>query len=341
MPVPLVFRIRSMGADLPDLPQGPTAGGNVVEIYGDNFQLPPAAPTTNVSTGSEDNPPTVEVLFNGVASPRVEVVRSNCLRAIAPGSPLQAITAAGLVSPEGLVSITVRNIDGTGVLIPTEEIILADAYTYTRAGLTAADVGTVAYIDQEFMLRWIRDTIDNVSKGSHTEWDPSTADDLNIIAIAEMPAIVLVGPDLPENSFYSVRELQELDLGDGTVALVAPPRTVDFTYDVILIADNEAQMMALVQLVTDFVKQTSKFTIDRCPDDLALGTITYELEQVSALTRQSRPNNSNVRSYTTTVVLRGIDIDRAPGFGALVPRAETAVPVLGTAPQLDADTFEV
>lgn len=331
MAVPLLFRVLSLGAELTDEPEGPTAGGNIVELYGDAFRLPyevPAGPT------SGEPLPTVEVLFGTAPALRADVVRSNFIRAIAPGSPLQSVSAGGVSSPEGPVDITIRNLDAAGVPIPGEELIVPNAYTYTRVGITAADDAVLRYIDREFILRWRRDTIENVSKGSHTEWDPDTLDDLNILSLAEIPAIVLVGPDQPENRFYTKRDHQEVEQPDGTVALVPPSRTVDLEYDVMIIADTEGQLMALVGLVRSFIRDTPYFELPRCPTDLSLGTVKYELDELDGnTTRQNRPNNSNIRTYTLTVTIRGVDID-APAKPGMLARAETTVPVLDSSPSI-------
>lgn len=344
MAVPSIFRIIPLGVGLTDPVEGPTSGGNIIEIYGGDFRLPTAAPPISAGpTGIDPPPPSVEVLFGGVAAPRVEVIRSNFLRVIPPPSPLQVVSGAGISSPEGAVDVEVRNIDDSGVLIPGESVTASGAYTYRRPGLTAADESCLRYIDQTFLLRWRRDTIENVLKGEHTEWDADTVDALNIISLAELPAIVLVGPDMPENTFYSRRHASEDILDDGTVLLRPPPRTVDLVYDVIAVSQHEGEMMALQQMIRDFIKKTTFLELDRDPDDSSKGTVRYEVDEVDGTAdRQNRPNNSNIKSYSGTVVIKGVDIEGAPGFGNLRDRGSTATVARPDEPvSLDADAIPV
>lgn len=326
MAVPVVFRVLPFGADLAADIEGPTSGGNLVQIFGDGFRL-----------GTDDTP-TVEVLFDTAPAIRVDVIRTNALHVIAPPSPLIGISGGAVTSPEGLVDITIRNLDDSGVPIPGEELVLPDAYNYKRPGVTGGDFSTLRHVISTLILAMRRDIIDNVLISEHTEYDADTADGFNITEIAKFPAVVLVGPDTPKNEFFSERSLREDVQPDGSFLLRRPPVTVDLLFDVVVIDDSEMRSLAIQEAVRDFFNANEFLVVDRDPSDPSKGTVSYEMNENSdEFIKQSRPNTSNVRSYSGSIIIRGVDIEGPPGFENATRSAATA-PELTSDPEVDIET---
>lgn len=65
---------------------GPTSGRALVEVYGDGFRLPSAAPNPTGPTPAAG--PSVEVLFDDVPGTNVQVLRTNRLSALTPSTPI-------------------------------------------------------------------------------------------------------------------------------------------------------------------------------------------------------------------------------------------------------------
>lgn len=332
MAVPVVFRVLAFGADLDDTPTGPTAGGNLVQIYGDGFRLPPAYDGT-----PGDTPQTVQVLFGDAEAPRVDVIRTNALNVLAPPSPLIGVSGNSITGPTGLVDITIRNLDDNGDPIPGEELVVSDAYTYRLPGITAGDQSILAHVMKHLLLTWVRDVHPNVLFSEHTEYDADTADGLNITEIAELPAIVLVGPDTPENRFHSLRNNQ-VDIVDGTPVTRPPPLTVDLLFDVLVIDDNERRSIALQEAARNFIHSTPYLEVPRDPSDPDSETIRFEMDEGTSgqFTKQSRPNNSNMKGYSGTLVVRGVDIEGPTGF-VIPSRSGETVPEVLSDPEFDVE----
>ena len=339
MTIPSIFRVLPYGANLTDPVEGPTGGGNVVEIYGDGFRLPDG-------TGN----PTVQVLFAGEPSPDVRVIRSNLVRAVVPPSPLGVLTTETVTLPstetverqvlqssEGPADVVVTNLDA-GVAIPGETVTAAGAYAYKRSPIHSAASGLILrYIVSRFIMWWRAHTIDNVLMTQHTSWDAEIADDLNILDVGSMPAIVLTVPAVNQNDFYALRGPVSHDRPDGLdgAVLTRPPRTVDLVFDVAVMTDSTGQLLGLAEVVQSFVHDNPEFVVPRDPSDPAAGTVAYEFDFANdgPLTPQVRPNDSNVRAYTGTVVIRGVDIYSAPGFPGI--QNETDIVPLFTTGVLD------
>jgi len=372
-------------------PRGPTAGRNLVQVYGDGFRLPavpdvvPAPPV----------PQTVQVLFGDEAVEDVRVLRSNRLLVNAPISPVAAVRVRMAGTPdltftpggaptvtrdagswvtdgfragqrvrvvgstsndngpkteyliavvsalvltldpavtlaaegptsgvsvvsyaygEGRVDITIRNLDDLGDPIVGEEVVVPDAYLYERVQL--ATQSCLVHVVRSLIREVRRQVIANVSLTTHTDWDGESEDLLQLVNLAEVPGIALLGPDLPENRFYSVNGTVEQVQSDDTVLLRNAPHTVDLEFDVLLVTDSKIELLNLSALWTQFMHRNPYLTVARDPDDPSKGRVRYEFDVTTGgdLLAGKAPNNSNLRTATGSVVVRGFDLEDLAGF---------------------------
>ena len=261
---------------------GPTSGGDLVRLAGTGFAQQ------------------VAVHF-GTAAATVLAVHDE-----AGASYADVWTPAG--SP-AVVDVTLRNLDAAGEPVPGEEIALAQAYRFLRPDVAKeSDLNRLVRI----LLRELkRQILENTSITVSVEYDDTVTDDLNVVAISKLPSLVLTGPRVKENRFYSVNELREAAVqGPSGPELVRrrPPLTVDLEFALTAASDHTVELLNLMAAVAAFVSRNRWLEMPRDPDDSSAGTARWEMDPEGEVrTRLDGPDD--VRVFTWGLVIRGFDID--------------------------------
>ena len=305
---------------------GHTGGLGLVEILGTNFQtwtIPPFE-------GRPSDPawPTVRVLFGGTPGFHVQVVSSTRLFVRVPRSPL-ANARPGF--GEGTVNVTVLNLTKHGSPIALETATLPNAYTYQRENYSDESVfgRLVRAVVEEFRLQ----VIPNVSISTHPDFDIETADMQNVVNVAELPALVLFGPAIQENRFYSLNgrvygfrgpQNYESDRYDA-------PDTDDLMFTFTGISDQKQEALALQASTRMFFRRNRWFYFDRSPTDKSLGQVRYDLMLDSIGMGYNLPpdQKSSLKSFSGSFTLRGFDWEALAGFDDS-DRVERVYQVLST-----------
>ena len=277
---------------------GPTGGKILVEILGSGFRLPPIPPT-----GPTDGivPKTVDVQFDGVSATGVQVIADGRLTCL----PVSHLAAT--------VDVKIINLDDFGVPIGGEEVTEADGFDYALPSLTDQSDLTrlVRGIIREFKKQVLPNTVLTVS----TEFDSDTGDMLNITDIAEHPGLILIGPSLAENRFYSVNAPQETPApGVDEFYLRRPPKTVDLGFDIVGTSDNSVELLNLMFQTQQFFERNKIISMLRDAADPSKGSVEYEIEIDDAgdLKAAGRANISNVRNFSGSFTITGFDIEGIP-----------------------------
>jgi len=300
-----------------------TGGRSVVDVAGTGFRVP-SLPPPNQGAVSVPAGPGVGVWLDGEPAEEVLVLSTTRLLVRVPPSPVEAIKANDY--GEGLVDVTIRNLDDDGVPIPGEEVVAADALTYQRAQLaTETDLARMV----RMLIRDLRrQIISNVALVSHTDWDDDPADLLNKTALAQVPGIALIGPALSENGFYRTNELQPSDdpLAPLERNVRRSPYTVDAVFSLVGVSDEPNELLSLMALATQYFERNPFLYLQRDPTDATLGRVRYEMDFTDDgdLADTSVPNESNIRSFSGTFVIRGFDIEGVAGFPTDAVRTKTA-----------------
>ena len=304
---------------------GPVGGRRLVQVMGGGFQLPPLPPPTGPAPAP---PPTVEVLFGSgsgvLASPNVAVASDARLLVVTPASPL------GHAAPAGKVDVTVRNIDQDGDPLPGESLTLPLAYEYALPDLNAVPERDLTRLVRALIRELRRQVLPGgVHLTVHTDWSDDPASGL--AAIAAIPALVLSGPSLRENRFYSINKAREVvnpfGLGAAFYAELRPPYTIDLVFDVIGATDSQAQHLNLMAEVVDFFHRNQTLSMANSSTDPAAGATSWELdwEPGSQPKAISVPNSSSIRAFRGTFVLRGFDLDETDVAAGIVKTVEDQV----------------
>ena len=313
MAVPTIFSI--------DPTEGPTTGFTAVEILGENFRPPtilPPDPATNITPPS---PIPVKVYFGGVESQTVLWITENRLYAITP--PRTEESSSGTIIP---VDVVVENVDDDGILIPGETVTLSDGFTYRYPTLNAYIRQPLTILTRSLIMKFRSYVHPNTVHMVNTDYDEAPGDGLNITHLASLPAIVLSGPDLQENRFYSTNEDKLEEVGGGLSFVKREPRTVDVTFDIMVISNSTSEILNLIHVLTEFIHQT-KYCIFRPYPDRP--DVVCELEFGFAdggdFNWTAVPNSSNIRQAKGTIIVRGFDFDGVT-VGYTVELGESQIP---------------
>ena len=345
MAVPIITRLLPFGSAVGDRVEGATGGGSQVEIYGGNFRVPiPTAFQTTVV-------PTVRVEFGGVAAPTVAVIRSNLIRVVTPPSPLpfnETRAGDGLqIGYQGIVSVTVTNLDDDGDPIPGENATAVDSYLYVlpRPGDTT-NPNVSAQVADAFIEEWRRAVCSNVLTHQSVFFQANPRDiEARNIGRPELPAIVLIGPRTSEDRMYEpatkgVSSADQLALNPqeaGLSGVGAYPGVTSYAWNVIGLAPNRYSLLNLMDIATTYIRRTPRISVPRVSGDPSANTIQYDLwweDLGTTFSVDSDTNDSDLHSFRGSVVLRGVAVE-STGLAA-----DGIVEVVFDADSIDVDYCE-
>lgn len=285
---------------------GHTAGRVVVEVLGSNFQLP-MIPSSGPVPGPV--PTTVRVLFGDVPAEKVEVVTSGRLFVTTP------------IHDPGAFALTIANVDEDGDVIPGESVVSADGvYSFVLPTLTgeSANQSDLQRLVRAFVLELRRQVLPGVMISENTDYDPETGTEISVIDVPSFPHIVLIGPQLKQNRFYSKNEPPDAEDGAGGFVERKVPITVDVEFGIVGVSNRQMEMLNLMHVTTNFFRDNTEFRLNRSASDPSFGYNEYELDLTAdgSFSSSGKGNNSNVHSFTGRCVIRGFDIESVSGIAS-------------------------
>lgn len=306
---------------------GPTGGSLLVTIIGTGFRLPTAPPLAGPVT--TPSPPSVQVLFGTALASDVRVLSSTRIQATLPPASFDPTASA-----PGAVSVTVRNINDLGAPIVGESVTVPSAFTYQRPTLEtpATTESTIARVVRALLLLIRRQLIDNVQMTVHTDYAEQGAE---VAAFASLPGIAIVGPALVENRFYSENELRSVSLGGGVFKELRAPYTVDMSFTVIGADDSTQRLLNLMQQTTLFFhrNKTISIPVDPLVPNGAQHVFEMEIEDDGDFDMEAGQavNNANLRSFTGSIVVRGVHLEETDMARANTYQVLDVTPEVGLA----------
>lgn len=259
-----------------------------MRLTGTNFRVPATAGLT-----------TVEIKFGTKVATNVRIWSVTSLSCLTP------------IHDAGTVSVTVTNLDDDGDAIAGETVTLANAFTFFLPKLTVEYESDLSRCVKTLVRELKRQVLSNVSIMVHTDWAEGGG---TATYVGDIPALVLVGPELVENRFYSLNEEEETDVGGGppnTFRRRRVPYTVDLFFNIIGISDNQLELTNLMANTQLFFHRNKYLIMDRDPSNSSAGTVRYEMEPLpnGDLRMSGITNESNVRMFQGRFQIFGFDIE--------------------------------
>jgi hypothetical protein len=138
-----------------------------------------------------------------------------------------------------------------------------------------------------------------------------TVDGIEVTALSTMPSIVMSGPRVSENRFYSLNE-------GGTVFVPPPigpeflrnrpPFTVDLAFSLTVASDRTVELLNLLAAVATFLNRNRWVKVPRDSGDYEAGMVRWEMDPDGEF-RTHLDEGDDVRVFTCGFVVRGFDLD--------------------------------
>jgi len=222
--------------------------------------------------------------------------------------------------------VVVRNLDDADDPIPGEEAVALGAFTYVRPPLAVESDLTrlVRALLREFQRQVLPEVVLTIHTDFQLDGEGAAVD---VAPVAALPALALLGPELPENRFYGESGHALTAEADGGLALRRPPHTVDLRFTLVGTSDHTAELLNLLAATLGFFQRNPYLELDRDVDRPAAGRVRYELDldRGGPFQVTSRPNESNVRSFSGAFVIRGFDLEEQAGLPGEAVRRRTTV----------------
>ena len=298
---------------------GPTGGRSLVELTGTNFKLPPAPPTSGPAPAPE---PSVKVEFRQVVVRHTPDGRALSSTITRPAIEVAVDSATHLVclTPVGdhgenaaalAADVIVTNLDLAGVAVPGESATKLAAYSYHLPSLAAES--DLARVCRALLQELKRQVCEETMLTVETDWDPDATDGLNHTGVAKVPSITLIGPDLaPSPDFATLDPEVERSAGDvfARREAVVPK---DVTFILAAVTDAKLASVNLVQQLEEFFRRNPYLELDRIAGQPTQGTVQFELALDGDLKTTGALNLSNLRTFSGTVIIRGVPVSGLPG----------------------------
>lgn len=282
---------------------GHPGGKELVRIDGADFELPPAPPATGYVGGS--SPTTVEIEFDGEPADEVKVWTSGLITCLVP--PFRGDPSALSASPGLAVDVTIRNLTGP------EEATFVGAFTYQRPDFSRAD-GPLRHVLRTLIRGLRREVIDYIAFATQVDFDGSTGDGLDVVELAQIPALAIFGPSISENKFRRTSERESTqDLGLLTYTKKRRPRISDLSFDVTISARGMMELLHLMQELTVFFERNPYLEVDADTTDPSAGRHSFDMFLETGPNRTGSANTDDVYSASATFSIRGVPIDADDG----------------------------
>lgn len=275
MPIPTITTIEPAAL--------PTSGGELVRIRG---------------TGFAEN---LLVIFGGVNAKLIAV------------RPDGTDTIADVTAPAhdaGAVSVEVHNLDTEGLPVTGESAVRPLAFTYRRPDLTRES--DVARVVRKVLRDLKQQILKNTSISVSVDYDYE-ATDLEEVVHAQLPSIVIQGPTIRENRFYSSNETREFVVmvdGEPEIQRMRPARTVDLQFTLSCASALMVELLNLQSEVSKFFNRNVTLEMLRDEANPALGSVEWEMSPTAEIRTSYRSDpKADGRAFTMGFEVRGFDID--------------------------------
>jgi hypothetical protein len=210
---------------------------------------------------------------------------------------------------EAPVDVTLSHVDAAGNPVVGESIALAGAYRFLRPRIVRE--ADLTRLIRTLLRELKRQVIENVSLSVAVDFDDAPLDGLDVTAIAKLPSLVMSGPRIKENRFYSTNTLEEEIVAGANgpeIRRRRPPFTVDLEFALTGASDRAVELLNMMTAVAVFLDRNRWLSMDRDPADPTGGAVRWEMDASGEL-QTNLEGKDDVRAFTWGLVIRGFDVD--------------------------------
>jgi hypothetical protein len=252
------------------------------------------------------------VLLHGTFGARIAVRFGDTPATVISVRDESGVSLAQVRTPahvEALVDVTLSNLDASGSPAAAETTTLAGAYRFVRPRIVRE--ADLTRLIRSLLRELKRQVIENVSLSVALDFGEPSLDGVDVTVIAKLPSLVVSGPRIKENRFYSTNTLDE-EIVAGSSGLEIrrrrPPFTVDLEFAITGASDRAVELLNMITAVGAFLDRNRWLSMDRDPSNLAAGSVRWEMDAAGEL-QTNLEGKDDVRAFTWGLVIRGFDID--------------------------------
>ena len=252
------------------------------------------------------------VTLQGAFASRIAVRFGDAIATVVAVRADAGVSVAQVRTPshaEAVVDIVLSNLDAAGNPVAGESVTLAGAYRFLRPRIVVeADLTRLV---RSLLRELKRQVIENVSLSVAVDFDDTPLDGLDVTALAKLPSLVLSGPRIKENRFYSTNTLEhEVVTGANgpEIRRRRPPFTVDLEFALTGASDRAVELLNMMTAVAAFLDRNRWLSMDRDPADPTKGAVRWEMDASGEL-QTNLEGKDDVRAFTWGLVIRGFDVD--------------------------------
>lgn len=289
--------------------KGITPGWDRVTILGTDFDIHPFPPAPGFVGTPEPWPP-VKVTFGGQ-----EAQDEVWVYATPGGNPgdttIECNTPRFVGSRQALpaaVDVVVTNLINPG------SVTSAGGFTYELPDALA--VQAIALLSKALVQELERQMpVNVVSLGTHTDYDASTGDALNLVEVASLPALLVRGPRLDRSAAPYQRRTQTQEVADPDFRRKRGSLYFDMAFDLELLDENKDRAMSLSSWLATWVRDNNgSLRVEKVTGDPDQGFHAFDLDMEQAPQVSPRPGKDNISVATAQIVVRGVPVDRNGGI---------------------------
>ncbi len=259
-------------------------------------------------------PPSVQVLFDGIPSPRVYVISATILRCVTPRHPPTRRDEEGIEISSGRADVQVQNLDDDGAVIAGELAVVAQAYHFVRPELDGAGAWYTASCALQEHLRDL--VVENVGMNPGVEYDADTGDFANFVGLATLPGIAITKVAFPTSEDDAQDQSYTQAAGDpsGHLLVRRGPLVNDITASLVIVTNNEREMLNLGEILGHVLKHHSVFSSTLVDlSDAAKGTVDLVLFATGPFALSERLGNNDMLTAELPIVVKQVLSDDLPG----------------------------
>lgn len=263
---------------------GLTAGRELATISGTGFN-------TDVDS---DGVARMGVKFGTLEASRVRVRSATSLDCLTPIADL------------GTYAVEVEDLD------TVESDSLPSAFTFARPVIGGGTYNSDLWrVIEALIVELKRQVIEEVVLTTQVEFDEATADDLSIIKVAKVPAIVLVGPDVADSAGPHSRVVEEFEhVGGGSYERKRSVSVKNLRFLLHGVDDHAVRLFNLMKEVISFFDRNGVLRVLSDPSDpnSAVRELDMRPPNPSEWRTQTTPNIHNQKHFSGVFSIIGVPI---------------------------------